>query len=279
MEAQPTVVHPHKRNRLRLVRRSTGRAQPASAGPHIEVLRAGARTWNAWRRDNPGVVPELTDLDISVTERQFGRVQGGPINLSRAELRGARLDQATLIEANLMGAILAEADLSDARLERADLRGARLPHASLRGADLSGANLCGADLRLAEGLTQAQLDQAIGDHRTSLPAHLTAPRTWLRPYHGGSEVREPHFADSPTPAYRTGRRPPMRQGREAASPRGSRMVIAVVLAGAIGIGLMTATMHSTIERRSPGDGASAARALVQDGGSPTSPRLPYAPSG
>jgi uncharacterized protein YjbI with pentapeptide repeats len=122
----------------------------------------------------------LNDLNVSATERQFGRVQGGPINLSRAELRRARLDQATLIEANLMGAVLTEADLSDVRLENADLRGAKLADANLDGARLDGANLCAADLRLARGLTQAQIDQGVGDHRTSLPADLTTPRAWLQ---------------------------------------------------------------------------------------------------
>jgi DnaJ-domain-containing protein 1 len=125
-------------------------------------------------------VPVLNDLNVSVTERQFGRAQGGPINLSRAELCRARLDQATLTEANLMGAVLTEADLSDARLEKANLRGAKLAYASLDGARLNGANLCAADLRQARGLTQAQIDQGVGDHRTSLPTNLTTPRAWLQ---------------------------------------------------------------------------------------------------
>jgi hypothetical protein len=160
-------------------RRTGKKAQPASATHHVEVLRAGPRAWNAWRLEHPGVIPVLNDLDVSVTERQFGRVQGGPINLSRAQLCRARLDQATLIEANLMGAVLTGADLADARLERADLRGARFDHANLAGAQLNGANLRGAHLRLARGLTQAQIDRSLGDHRTALPCHLTAPGAWL----------------------------------------------------------------------------------------------------
>jgi hypothetical protein len=125
-------------------------------------------------------VPVLNDLSVSITERQFGRAQGGPINLGRAELCRAQLDQATLIEANLMGAMFFEADLSDARLEKADLRGAKLAYANLDGARLDGANLCAADLRLARGLTQAQIEQSVGDHRTSLPAGLMTPRAWLQ---------------------------------------------------------------------------------------------------
>ena len=153
--------------------------------PHVDVLRAGPRVWNSWRRENPNVLPVLNDLDVSISERQFGRVQGGPIDLSLAELRRARLDQATLTEANLVGAALIDADLSDARLENADLRGAdlsgaNLAFAALSGARLYGANLCGADLRLARGLTQAQIDQTLGDRRTILPTGLTAPRGWFQ---------------------------------------------------------------------------------------------------
>jgi hypothetical protein len=151
---------------------------------HVEVLRAGPRAWNTWRRENPGIVPDLNDLKVSVSERQFARVQGGPIDLRQAELRRAGLDQATLIEANLRGATLIDADLSDARLEKADLCGAnlcnaKLAYATLNGARLDAAMLCGADLRHARGLTQAQIDRALGDRRTALPASLTMPRGWI----------------------------------------------------------------------------------------------------
>jgi DnaJ-domain-containing protein 1 len=132
----------------------------------------------------------LDGLNLSIAERQFGRVQGGPINLSRAEFRRAQLDQATFTEANLMGAVLTEADLSEARLEQADLRGAKLAYADLSGARLDGANLCGADLCLANGLTQAQIDRTLGDRRTALPPGLTPPRAWLQDGQPGPEHPE-----------------------------------------------------------------------------------------
>ena len=179
MQIEANVVASAKRIRPCLSQQPFREWQPALASPHAEVLRAGVRAWNVWRREHPGVVPLLNDLTVPVTERQFGRAQGGPINLSRVQLCRARLNQATLIEANLMGAVLSEADLSDARLERADLRGAKLAYANVNGARLDGANLCAADLRLARGLTQAQIEQCVGDHRTSLPADLTTPRAWF----------------------------------------------------------------------------------------------------
>jgi Pentapeptide repeats (8 copies) len=285
MESHSEVVRPsprdRQRNRLRLVRRQAARAQPVGTSPHVEVLRAGARAWNAWRRENPGIAPVLNDLDVSVTERQFGRVQGGPIHLSRAELRGARLDQATLIEANLMGAVLTEADLSDARLEHADLRGARLAYAALDRACLKGANLCGTDLRLAQGLTQAQIDQAVGDHRTGLPAHLSMPRTWLQQSQPNGHAHESPAGERPGAADPARRHPRNRERQAADAPAVSRFLIAVALAGAIGVGVLTTMMDARLERRgvAPGEAPSAAREMVQDRGSQTPPTAPYAPSG
>ena len=152
---------------------------------HVAKLEEGARAWNAWRAENPGLVPDLSDLDLSVGRRQFGPVQGGPIDLSRADLSGSALEQATLIEANLVDAVLVEADLSQARMENADLRGANLSNANLDQTDLKDvllrhATLSGAQLQRARNLTQAQIDQAIGDENTKLPPELIVPQAWLK---------------------------------------------------------------------------------------------------
>ncbi len=154
-------------------------------GSHdIHMLCQGPRTWNAWREANPGVVADLNDLHLPVSQRQFGQVQGGPINLGRAELCRAALEHATLIDANLAGALLIEADLSDARMEGADLRGADLSNANFDNADLKGARLedailRGARLRDARNLMQAQIDRAQGDESTTLPPKLAIPKHWL----------------------------------------------------------------------------------------------------
>jgi hypothetical protein len=270
------------------------------------VLRAGARAWNAWRLENPGIVPILNDLNVSATERQFGRVQGGPINLSRAQLCRARLDQATLIEANLMGAALTEADLADARLERADLRGARFDYANLAGAQLNGANLRGAHLRLARGLTQAQIDRSLGDHRTALPAHLTTPGAWLEEappdrrrnvlQTGQSNVDADKMGDSaflragPRSAIREARASKRRHtidracqemkklerraggGHEVSGPLPtSNIVFAAVLVAAIAVGALIAMTESRSERPGtpPGEATPVLGISAQDGGSQT----------
>jgi hypothetical protein len=158
-----------------------------SADPeHLELLRRGPRAWNAWRRQNPSIAPNLTRIYLSVSERQMGQVNGGPVNLASARLRRASLRFATLSGADLSGADLSGADLTDARLDRAnlanaDLSGALLEHTDFTEAKLAGTNLCGTNLSKARNLTEAQLAETIGNDATVLPPHLKAPDAWRPP--------------------------------------------------------------------------------------------------
>ena len=132
---------------------------------------------------NPSLTPNLTGITLSAAERQMGPISGGPINFSFARLTQASLRFATLSGANLEMADLTEADLSDARLDGADLSGAEFGEALLErvdfaGARLGGANFAGANLKDARNLTQAQIDEALGDSLTILPPHLARPEGW-----------------------------------------------------------------------------------------------------
>jgi hypothetical protein len=152
---------------------------------HIDILRRGPGAWNAWRRQHPLAIPNLTRIALSVSERQMGPMNGGPINLASARLRRASLRFATLSGANLEGADLSGADLTDARLDgvnlsNADLTEAVLDHTNFAGARLAGLNLCGVDLTRARNLTPAQLAEAVGDRATALPPGLEVPKSWLR---------------------------------------------------------------------------------------------------
>ncbi|WP_217189108.1 pentapeptide repeat-containing protein [Streptomyces buecherae] len=95
-------------------------------------------------------------------------VPGRKKNRRGADLVGARLAGTSLRGANLRGALLIAADLTGADLRGADLIGADLRDTALHGADLTGALF----------LTQAQLNAARGDARTTLPAGLTRPGHW-----------------------------------------------------------------------------------------------------
>ena len=115
---------------------------------HIEVLSDGAAAWNAWRKVNDDIHPDLSGSNIRMLE-----LSG--INLAGADMRGVMLAGADLSEsvlrgADFSGADLMESDLSGADLSEADLTGANLMGADLSGADLSGAGLDGAILYRAD---------------------------------------------------------------------------------------------------------------------------------
>ena len=155
---------------------------------HLAKFREGAKAWNAWRAEYPGITPDLRDLVPNLGEKQLGPAHGGPINLSDALLNGANLHSATLIEARLDNADLRQANLAMALLAGADLSfanisGAVFDHADLGNASLQGAILDGARLDQARNLTQAQVDAALGDAQTVLPADLQLPVAWRASEH------------------------------------------------------------------------------------------------
>ncbi len=106
------------------------RKGPMANEEHLALLREGATAWNAWRRDNPHVRPDLADAPLRASD---------------------------LREADLRGAILRAADLRGTDLRNADLAGADLSGANLFKAVIDGANVAGADLAGAQFLNCAQL--------------------------------------------------------------------------------------------------------------------------
>jgi hypothetical protein len=118
---------------------------------------------DAWRE---GGGPRV---DIQAAATVIGSRTDPRVRRERAE--GFRLD--------LTATDLRFVKLPGARLERADLRGARLERADLRYAGFRKSNWAGAsnraspaqfaDFRGAQALTQAQLDQLIGNEDTLLP--------------------------------------------------------------------------------------------------------------
>ena len=151
---------------------------------HLDKLCEGPKAWNAWREDNPHVVPDLTEIKLTLNQRQLGPATGGPIDLHSADLEHASLPYATLTRADLEGARLVGVDLTHARLDGANLAGADLTEAILDQADMTGAKLdqavlFGADLSNTRNLTISQLEAAFGDASTRLPGNLMPPDSWL----------------------------------------------------------------------------------------------------
>jgi uncharacterized protein YjbI with pentapeptide repeats len=114
---------------------------------HLEILQQGVEAWNAWREQNPTIVPALANADL--TGMVLSQVGISGANLSGADLSGANLSRVNLSRANLSGATLDWANLSEATLNFAHLPGAGLQKATLSGADLARADFTGADLSMA----------------------------------------------------------------------------------------------------------------------------------
>jgi len=119
---------------------------------HLEILKQGVEKWNQWRRENPEVIPDLSDANLSGADLSEANLRLANLrfaNLSGAILFRANLAMTILIGADLIGAILLGANFSGAVLINAKLSGADLRWADLFEADLIEADLTGADLRRA----------------------------------------------------------------------------------------------------------------------------------
>src|SRR6266545_4680749 len=142
---------------------------------HLRMLQRGAHNWNAWRKANRSVQPDLRDADLSNAHLRDADLSNADLN--HAKLIGANLVSADLSSANLnnghlSNADLRDADLRDADLRDADLREADLREADLRGADLRDADLSNADLRDAD-LRDANLERADLSGANLSRAHLS----------------------------------------------------------------------------------------------------------
>ncbi|HEX2871142.1 MAG TPA: pentapeptide repeat-containing protein [Polyangiaceae bacterium] len=116
----------------------------AAAQRCLRELKARSRdSWNAYRLENPGLSPMLTDLCLC------GMDLSG-YDLSYANLTSTRLCGAKLNDANLHQAILADADLSDADLSGANLCRADLYETTLNGATLVKTNLQGVQMTMTK---------------------------------------------------------------------------------------------------------------------------------
>ncbi len=158
---------------------------------HLKILKKGVKAWNAWRKENPRVRPELADVYL----------RNGDTTPDREDIRSPFFDDTTyeakLSGANLSGADLRGTNLHDANLDDANLEGANLDRADLRRANLSGANLSGTNLDDAN-LEGAKLDGANLD-RTAIGSPLDAlgeqafksSFAWSRVYVGSADAFNP----------------------------------------------------------------------------------------
>ena len=106
---------------------------------HLQVLKQGVKAWNAWRRKNPHIRPDLIGAIRPQTDLSGANLAG--VDLTAAGLIGTNLESANLRKANLT-----DAHLGGANLSRANLKGATLNNTNFSWANLTRANLTGAFL-------------------------------------------------------------------------------------------------------------------------------------
>ncbi len=117
-------------------------------------------------------------------------------DLTLAQMDGADLSGAHMDGADLFGAQMDGADLSGAQMDGADLFGASLRWSAWAGASNRASPAHSADLRGAQDLTQAMLDNLIGDADTLLPdgaapdtgAPYSIPSCWEVPPAGFDRI-------------------------------------------------------------------------------------------
>ena len=98
----------------------------------LELLKRGVETWNAWRKEHPGVAIDLSDAPLTGADLAHA-------HLLKANLAHAHLGTADLTGAQLFGANLTGANLNAARLDNADLGWANLSEATMLSAEINGA--------------------------------------------------------------------------------------------------------------------------------------------
>lgn len=150
-------------------------------GAHLEyadlskanLLQANLETATLWNATLQGA--NFQDANLSKADLWKANLENADLSsavLSNANLSNANLSNAKLWNANLRNASLSDANLSHADFSSADLGGATLLDAEVGGAIFHKTILKGANLTRAKKLTRAQLQEAITDEKTILPADL-----------------------------------------------------------------------------------------------------------
>ncbi len=96
-------------------------------------------------------------------------------DMSLSVLNHSDMAHADLRDVNGYGALFSSVNFAGADMTNSTFVGSFLEGANFRGAKLSGANFSGAEMVKALGLTQAQLNAACGDEKTTLPHGLHIP--------------------------------------------------------------------------------------------------------
>jgi hypothetical protein len=142
----------------------------------LSVLARGAR-------GGEKIPIDLDSADLSNCNLSGMNLSG--FSLSESKFAGCQMVDTKLTDAFLTGAdlehtFLVNVDLTNAHLLYADLEGVYFRGTDMKNADLEHARIQSADFSRSLNLTQKQINTAIGDNYTKLPAGLHAPPGWLK---------------------------------------------------------------------------------------------------
>jgi uncharacterized protein YjbI with pentapeptide repeats len=154
---------------------------------HLRILEQGVKVWNTWRREHPGIEPDLTGVNLS--EAHLSAVDFSHVDLSGADIADAWFSKAVFKDANLSKVEARRANFMDADLSGAILRGATLASAFMPKVLLSTADLSGANLNLAN-LEDADFSGA------TMHGTLLREATLFRASLRGADLREAQFSDA-----------------------------------------------------------------------------------
>ena len=161
---------------------------------HLDILKNGVRHWNQWREDNPDIVPNLSDADLSdftLSGANFEKAELHnvilPLNLDEVNFAYASLYNVRAVNTQNQitrgerpqpdGAtapffVKNKVNLSGASLIKANFHGVHLRGVKLERANLSGAKLTSANM--GEGsLKEAILNHTYMDNTHLAEADLT----------------------------------------------------------------------------------------------------------
>jgi uncharacterized protein YjbI with pentapeptide repeats len=96
---------------------------------HLDILDKGSKAWNAWRKKNPDIEPDLSECDRSFK------------NFAHYDLRKVNFFNSYLEKTKFVGADLWEASFPGCKLNYADMRGTHLGYGNFYQAELRGVKL------------------------------------------------------------------------------------------------------------------------------------------
>ncbi len=124
---------------------------------HVAILYRGVPAWNQWRREHPGVEPDLSRIRLTPEETGDTEIWSSSLrraDLSEADMRGVNLYFSNIVGvvfhkarfegANLRGSTLNDLECSEAVFDRATLANVTLHHCELTEARFCGCALSGA---------------------------------------------------------------------------------------------------------------------------------------